>query len=104
CLDQIIGVVREEDRFAATATGDVKEIGVTQSARRGFDRGATLFREGTDVGGADFDIQAVLFGQLSNESRISRRRTSAQAVIDVTEDQPPKTAGQQPVQQSDRVA
>src|SRR4051812_41584052 len=91
-LDQIISVVREEDRLATTPTGDVKKVGVTQCARRSLDRGATLFREGTDVGGADFDIQAVLFGQLSHESRISRRGTSAQAVIDVADDQPPKTA------------
>src|SRR4051812_21928627 len=45
----------------------------------------------------------MLFGQFSNESRISGRGTAAQAVIDVADDQPSKTAFQQPVQQSDGI-
>ena len=66
----------KKDRLTAAPTRDVKKECVARRARGGFNRGATFFCEGADIGRANFNVEVVLFGYLPNESGIRRRGTS----------------------------
>jgi hypothetical protein len=103
-LSLVLGMMGEEDMRRVVFGGGLQEKGVAGLAGGGFERQAVFGGESGDIGFGDLAGEAEGLGEVADEAGIEAGVATAEAVVEVADDEVGAALSEEPVKENDGVA